>query len=94
MGYITSAEILSTSRDDIDALPDHLIGKLFGAIASSVGVAELVVVLAFRIAKGVQTATSGNFPGCARAASGHAAAPPSATISSRRPIVTGMWPSP
>ena len=28
---------------------------------------------------------------CARAASGHAAAPPSAAITSRRPIVTGMW---
>ena len=28
-----------------------------------------------------------------RAPSGHAAAPPSAAISSRRPIVTGMWPS-
>jgi len=41
---------------DVNTLPDHLIGKLFGAIASPVGTAELDVnVLAFRIAEGVQT---------------------------------------
>ena len=37
----------------VNTLPDHLIGKLFGAIASPVGTAELDVnVLAFRIAEG------------------------------------------
>jgi hypothetical protein len=39
--------------NDVNTLPDHLIGKLFGAIASPVGTAELDVnVLAFRIAEG------------------------------------------
>jgi hypothetical protein len=43
--------------DDIDAKPDELFSILLGTIALPVGVAELDPdVLAFRVAKGVQTA--------------------------------------
>src|SRR5437660_8766619 len=43
--------------DDIDAKPDELFSILLGTIASPIGVAELDPdVLAFRVAKGVQTA--------------------------------------
>ena len=43
--------------DDIDAKPDELFSILLGTIASPIGVAKLDPdVLAFRVAKGVQTA--------------------------------------